>query len=217
VTRSLLSLLLIASLSTGCATAHGPRAIDDLPPGTQTIYDWARVRQLDASAEIAVSTRRARAAERTFLGVDDTRIVVLNLRSPALSPASGRALRAMAAQHPDVLLAVPASGALVQDEVRVSREGVFVANRKVAEFGEVVETIARDDVIEIDGPVVARGSVAAATLGGWLGFGVGVVPALGGAGAAVAWPILIGTIVLGAYLGHHWSSHTTDGIVYKAR
>jgi hypothetical protein len=215
--KSLLSILLIVCLSTGCATVHGPRDIDDVPPGAQTIYDWARVRQLQPSAEITVSTRRARAATRVFVMADDTRVLALNLSSPALSPAAARSLRVMAALHPDILLTVSASGGLVQGDVRVGRDGVFVADRKVAAFDEVVETIARDDVIEIDGPVVARGSVAGTALGGWLGFAVGAVPALGGVDAGAAWPILAGTVVLGAYLGHRWSSHTTDGIIYRAR
>lgn len=215
--KSLLSILLIVCLSTGCATVHGPRDIDDVPPGAQTIYDWGRVRQLEPSSEISVSTRRARAATRVFVMADDTRVLALNLSSPALSPAAVRSLRVMAALHPDILLTVPASGGLVQGDVRVGRDGVFVADRKVAAFEEVVETIARDDVIEIDGPVVARGSVAGAALGGWLGFAVGAVPALGGVDAGAAWPILAGSVVLGAYLGHRWSSHTTDGIIYRAR
>ena len=215
--RSLLSILLILCLSTGCATVRGPRAIDDVPPGVQTLSDWIRVRELVASAEISVSTTRSRASTRVFVAADETRLIVLNLSSPALTPASIRVLRAMAAQRPETFLTLRTSGGLVQDDVRVGRDGVFVAARKVGDLEDIVETIARDDVVEIDGPVVARGSVAGATLGGWLGFAVGVVPGLGGVEAAAAWPILVGSVVLGAYLGHRWSSHTTDDIVYKAR
>jgi hypothetical protein len=146
-----------------------------------------------------------------------TRLIALNLTSPALTPASIRVLRAMAAQHPGAVASLQATGALVQDDVRIGRDGVFVASRRVADFEDIVEAIARDDVLEIDGLVVARGSIAGPTLGGWLGFAVGVVPGLGGVEAAAAWPILVGSVVLGAYLGYRWSSHSTDGIVYKAR
>jgi hypothetical protein len=215
--RSPLSVLLVASLSTGCATVRGPRAIDDVPPGGPTLYDWIRVRELEPSAEITVSTTRSRASARLFITADDTRLIALNLTSPALTPASTRVLRAMTAQHPDAFAALGATGALVQDDLRIGRDGVFVGDRQVARFEDIVETIARDDVLEIDGPVVARGSIAGPTLGGWLGFAVGVVPGLGGVEAAAAWPILVGSVVLGAYLGYRWSSHTTDGIVYKAR
>jgi hypothetical protein len=215
--RSLLSILLIVCLSTGCATIHGPRAIDDVPPGGPTLYDWSRVRELQAPAEITVTTRRSRASTRIFIAADDSHVVALNLSSPALSQPSIRVFRAMAAQHPEAFLTVGTAGGLVQDDVRVGREGVFVAGRKVADLEEIVVTIPRDDVIEVAGPVVARGSVAGATLGGWLGFAVGAVPGLGGVEAAAAWPLLVGSVVLGAYLGYRWSSHTTDDIVYKAR
>ena len=215
--RSAASILLVASLSTGCATVNGPRDIADVPPGGPTLYDWVRVRQLASPAEITVSTGRFRAAPRTFLLADDSRVVVLNLTSPSLPPASVRTLRTMAAQQPEVFSTLAVSGALEQDGVRLGREGVFVAGRRVAAFDEIVETVARDDVIEIDGPVVARGSVAGSVLGGWLGFGIGVVPGLGGVDVAAAWPIVIGSVVLGAYLGHRWSSHTDDGIIYRAR
>jgi hypothetical protein len=215
--RPLLSILLVACLSTGCATAHGPRDIDDVPPGGPTVYDWIRVRQLGPPAEITVTTGQAQASPRVFAAADDLRVVVLNLNSPALTLAAKRALRDLAVQHPEAFSTSNAAGSFEQNGVRVGREGVFVTGRKVAGFDEVVETIARDDVVEIDGPVVARGSVAGATLGGWLGFAVGVVPGLGGVDAGAAWPIAAGFTGLGAYLGHRWSSHTTDGIIYRAR
>ena len=122
----------------------------------------------------------------------------------------------MAVRHPEAFSAGRA-GSLVQDNVRVGGDGVFDGNRKVATFDEIVETIGRHDVIEIDGPVVARGSVAGSALGGWLGFALGAIPALGGADSGAAWPILGGSIAFGAYLGHRWSSHTTDGVIYTAR
>jgi uncharacterized protein YcfJ len=71
-------------------------------------------------------------------------------------------------------------------------------------------------VSQIDGPVVERGSVAGSVLGAFLGFSVGVVPALGGASEGVAWLVLAGSVAAGGYLGHHWSRHTTDGLVYRA-
>ncbi len=215
--RPQLSLLLIVCLSTGCASVHGPRAIEDVPADGPRLDDWTRVRQLEAPAEITVTTRRAQASTRAFVAADDSRVVVLNLSSPSLPPVVIRVLRGLAAQYPEAFSTRAAAGGLVRDEVRVDRDGVFVADRKVARLEEVVETIARGEVIEIDGDVVARGSVAGATLGGFLGFAVGVVPGLGGVSAGAAWPIVIGSVILGAYLGNHWTSHATDGVVYMAR
>jgi hypothetical protein len=208
-------MLLVVCLTTGCATVHGPRDIDDAPPGATSLNDWSRVRDLKSPAEIILTTRLADGSSRVFVAADDSRVVVLNLGSSGLTPRSTRALRAIAVEHPEAF-SPGAAGSFAQDDVRIGQDGVFVADRKVAEFQDIVETIARDAVVAIDGPVVARGSVAGATLGGWLGFGVGVVPGLGGVGASAAWPIVIASVMLGAYLGHRWSPHTTDGIIYRA-
>jgi hypothetical protein len=70
-------------------------------------------------------------------------------------------------------------------------------------------------VCEIRGPVVARGSVLGAIIGGWLGFSAGV-PALGGPDQGAATAFLAGTTTLGTWLGHRWSSHTVEGVVYRA-
>jgi hypothetical protein len=42
------------------------------------------------------------------------------------------------------------------------------------------------------------------------------VPALGGAPEGAAWLLLTGSVAIGGFLGHHWSSHQTDGVVYRA-
>jgi hypothetical protein len=93
---------------------------------------------------------------------------------------------------------------------------VFVAGRKVADLAQVLETIGRNDVIEVSGPVVARGSVLGALLGSYVGFAAGVVPGLGGAERIVAWSALVGSVALGGFLGSRWSSHETEGIIYRA-
>jgi hypothetical protein len=94
--------------------------------------------------------------------------------------------------------------------------GLFVADRRVAAFAEVVETLPRETVREIRGPVVARGSVPGTIIGGRLGFSVGVLPALGGANAGVARVFLAGTVTLGGWLGHRWSTHTVEDVVYRS-
>ena len=214
--RFWLSILLVLCLASGCATIHGPRQIDEVPPGGPAISDWTRERELGPAAEITVTTTRSPASPWMLVSVDDSHLTVLNVGNPALSRSSVRILREMAVRYPDAFSATHA-GSLVQDDVRVGSDGVFVGNRKVAAFDEIVEAIGRGDVIEIDGPVVARGSVAGSALGGWLGFALGAIPALGGAESGVAWPVLGGSIAFGACLGHRWSSHTTVGVIYRVR
>jgi hypothetical protein len=153
---------------------------------------------------------------RIFVSADASGVTVLNLEAPSLSPAARHALRDLATRHPEYFAFMQASRSAEQDHVRLSRDGLFVADRKVAEFAEVVEAFPRQAVREIRGPVVARGSVLGTLIGGWLGFSIGVVPGLGGAKAGVAWASLAGAVTLGGCLGNHWSSHTVDGVVYRA-
>jgi hypothetical protein len=208
---------LSAWLFSACATGRGPRQLTDATRrGASVESNWARVSQLAPAAEVVVTTRGSPPRSRQFVVADELALIVLNLTHPALPPASARVLRDMASQHPEYFAAVQKSGTFAQDDVRIGRDGLFVANSRIADLEQVVERIARNDVSEIRGPVVARGSVLGAVLGGWIGFAVGAVPALGGTQEGIAWLVLTGSVSIGAFLGNHWSSHQTEGIVYRA-
>jgi hypothetical protein len=165
---------------------------------------------------LVVTVKGSQSGSRYFVLADDSALTVLNLTEPTLPPTSRRVLRDMAAHHPEYFAAIQTAGTFGQDNVRVGRDGLFVADRKIADLAQVVQTIARNEVVEIRGPVVARGSVLGTVVGGWLGFGVGVVPGLGGLSPPAAWLVLIGSVSVGGYLGFHSSSHETEGIVYRA-
>jgi hypothetical protein len=209
---------LIASLVSGCATGRGPRQINDpTRAGIALESNWSRVSQLAPGAELMVTTRGSQPRSRHFVVADELALIVLNLTLPALPTTSTRVLREMASQHPEYFAAVQKGGTLAQADVRIGRDGLFVANSRIADLEQVVERFARNDVSEIRGPVVARGSVIGAVLGGWIGFAVGAVPALGGgAPEGVGWLVLTGSVAVGASLGHRWSSHETEGLVYRA-
>jgi hypothetical protein len=174
------------------------------------------VSQLTPGVEISLTVKGSPEVTRLFVMANESVLVAVNLTAPTLPAVAARVLREMAARHPDYLVAAQNAGAFRQANVQVGRDGVFVADRKVADFNQVIEIVAKVDVSEIRGPVVARGSVAGAVLGGWLGFAVGVVPALGGASKGAAWLLLSSSTALGGSLGFRWSSHETDGIVYLA-
>src|SRR5262249_31431147 len=165
---------------------------------------------------IAVSTTSTPWRARIFVSADASEVTVLNLEVPSWTPAATHALREMANRHPEYFALMQGSRSFEQDHVRIGRDGLFVADRKVAEFAEVVETFSRQAVLEIRGPVVARGSVLGTIVGGWLGFSVGVVPGLGGAKVGLAWASVAGAVTLGGWLGNHWSSRTVDDVVYRA-
>lgn len=214
--RQVVAACLVVAMATGCASAaRGPIELGSTLAGATPESDWSRVRQLEPSAEILVTVQGAAPSTRYFVSADDSRIVVLNL-IPALPAAAARTLREIAARTPDQLVTAEKSGSFERASVRVGRDGVLVEGRRVAAYTDIVESIGRGLVVRIEGPVVARGSVGGSLIGGWLGFAVGVVPALGGAPEGVAWAVLAGSVAVGAYLGNRWSRHITDGIVYVA-
>jgi len=179
-------------------------------------WPWSRVGELRPGVSIAVSTTSTPFGARIFVSADASGVTVLNLEVSSLVPAARHALREMATRHPEYFALMQASGSFEKDHVRLGRDGLFVADRRVAEFADVVETYSRQAVREIRGPVVARGSVLGTIVGGWLGFSAGVVPGLGGATVGWAWASVAGAVTLGGWLGNHWSSHTVDGVVYRA-
>jgi hypothetical protein len=210
---------LIAPSLVGCASGRGPRQIDSGSYGRGSVRpesNWSRVGEIEPGKEVRVVARGRQPVFRYFVRVGPSDITLLNLTDPTLPDAAIRMLRDLASERPEGLAATQTKGAFAEGGVRVSREGVFIAERKAAELGEVLQVIARSDVVEISGPVVARGSVLGALLGGYVGLAVGVLPGLGGAPSAAAWSALIGSIAVGGMLGSHWSSHETDGLIYRA-
>lgn len=207
----------VVALLAGCATARGPRQVEtELPGDADPTWNWSRVGEVVPGTEVVMTVKGSQPGSRVFVSADESALTVLNLTEPALPAVSARVLRDMASHHPGYFAAMQRGGTFAEDKVRVGRDGVFVADRKVAELGRVVETIARNDITEITGPVVAPGSVLGAVLGGWIGFAVGVVPALGGAPGGLAWPLLIGSVAAGGFLGSHWSSHETEDVIFRA-
>jgi hypothetical protein len=222
VVKIVITVLIAASL-TGCAARSGPRVVGDKFEGRiESESDWSRVSRLQPAAEITVTLRgvpavpTVHAARRYFVTADDSTLVVLNLTAATLPSSAVHTLRDMAAQHPDHVLAAQQTGAFRQNNVRVGRDGVFVSDRRIAKLDEIVESVPRDRVTQILGPVVARGSTAGTLIGGWLGFAVGAVPALGGAPAVVGWLVALGSTATGGHIGFNSSSHETVGLVYRA-
>lgn len=216
VVNKAIAACLIAAISGGCATARGPAQLGTTLAGASSETDWSRVRQLAPGAEIFVTLRGSQARSCQFVAADESSVIALNLGAAALPAEAVRTLRDMAAHNPERLVALRKGGAFQQGRVRIGRDGLFVDERRIAAFEDVLETLPRSSVSQIEGPVVARGSVGGSMLGAFLGFSVGVVPALGGASEGVAWLLLAGSVAAGGYLGHHWSRHSTDGLVYRA-
>jgi hypothetical protein len=177
--------------------------------------DWSRVRKLAAGTEAVVTVKGSQPGQRYFVRADESDLTVLNLTDPTLPRAAMRVLPDMASNHPEYFTAQ--KGAFVDKEVRVGPDGVFVADRKVADLGQIVERIARNDVAEIRGPVRVRGSVHGAILGSLLlGSSFGLAFGTSASSAALGWSLLTGLTVVGGFLGYRVSSHKAEGVIYRA-
>jgi hypothetical protein len=184
--------------------------------GTPVESNWSRVRQLAPGTQIIVTVKGAPSVQRCFVAGSQSDLTALNLADPALPAAATHVLREMASRHPEYFAAMQKIGTFEDENVRVGRDGVFVATRRVADLGQVVETIARSDVAEIRGPVRVRGSVHGAILGTWLGSGVGLTFGTSASSAELGWCLLTGLTVVGGFLGYRASSHKAEGTIYRA-
>lgn len=212
----LIMTLAVVSLN-GCASTAGPRQLRMTAGFEPTgAADWSRVLALPAATPVLMTVRGTEPRARWIVHVDDSSLTILDLSDPTVPGSAARALLTMAKDRPESLVALVRGGTFQRENVRIGRDGVFVGSRQVARFDQVIESIARGTVLEIRGPVVARGSVLGGVVGAWLGFSVGVVPGLGGAPVGAAWAALVGSTAMGGFLGSHWSSHKVEGLIYRA-
>jgi hypothetical protein len=169
-----------------------------------------------------VTVKGSEPGNRHVVTVDDSNLTVLNVTDPALPAAATSVLRVVAAHRPAVLAAAQRGETfLLEKNVRVAREGVFVSDRKVAELTQVVERIGQHDVAEIriakrDANAfgcTAAAYVGGAVLGGLPGALVGgaVNRDTGGAlvGMMVGWPV-------GATVVYRKCRHKPEQLIYHA-
>jgi hypothetical protein len=111
---------------------------------------WARVRALEPGSHIVVRINgRSAPATRYFISADDASITLLNVTSPTLPNEAKRALRKLAARQSAELAAIERN-VLLKDRVRIGPDGVFIANDKVATIDDVVETVARAEIVDVE-------------------------------------------------------------------
>ena len=188
--------------------------------------NWSRVRKLASGREIVVTVKGSPPAQRHFVAGDEADLTVVNLTDPTLPAAARDVLRDMAANHPDYF-AVADKQSFVNGTVRVAPDGVFVTDRKVADLGQVVETIARRDIAEIKTRQKGRG--VAGHLGPLGGYFVGAMSGGFVAGFACQAAVgrdrcdtgafltgaLVGGIAGGIY-GFRAANRETEDVIYRA-
>ena len=189
--------------------------------------NWSRASKLAPGTEIVVTVRTSQPGKRYFVQADESELTVLNLSNPTLPAAATRVLRDIASNHREYFERAEKGGTFLLDNVRLVPDGVFVADRKVADLGQIIEAIARNDVVEIRGAGTTRGgSVAGAVIGAGGGFLLGAVLAVnlefkqcGGScndERALQVLSLVGLPIAGGVLGYHAFGHKTQDVIYHA-
>jgi hypothetical protein len=184
---------------------------------------WSRVRELASNADVAVTVAGSPPIKRRlFVIADESGLTVLNVDDLMRRGESGavRALREMNARHPDHLTE------FTNGNVRVGAAGVFVGPRKVAERDDVIERIARTDVIRV---VMSRVSTHGSPKDIQKGVAVGALALVGAAGGGTG-PnfctehpsgcvgVAIGGPIVGGLLGYffgHGETVVEDVVIYS--
>ncbi|MES1255296.1 MAG: hypothetical protein ABUS56_06810 [Acidobacteriota bacterium] len=120
-------------------------------------------------------------------------------------------------EHPEQLTA-PA-GVFVNRNLRLSVDGVFEADRKIADRSQIVEALERPDIAEIVRPLSSHGSTGMAVAGASVGFGLAFFIGLSAdhcGGCEAQESALFWAPVAGGILGYYANRHKEGGVVYRA-
>jgi hypothetical protein len=158
-----------------------PALVDVGQQAGASTNDWSRVRKLEPGTEITVTANGSQPGERCVLSTSESGITILNLADPRLPGSAREVLRHLAERNPALFADAQKGGTFpLEKNVRLMSQSVFVADRKVADLGSLVDTVARADIIEITEIAdirrsrnVLRGALIGATTGGVIGYVAG--------------------------------------------
>jgi len=106
---------------------------------------WKRVQRLDPGSKVKVTVEGAQPAERYFVQVNATDLVVLNLTAPDVPKTR---LIEMTRDNPEWM--ANADKAIYKDNsIRIGPDGVFNKDRKVCDLATVLERIPRAKVADV--------------------------------------------------------------------
>lgn len=159
-------------VAAGGLTPSGGDAVQQGDKGTAK-SDWPRAFNVAPGTEVIVTVRGSQPGTRYVVRADESDLTVLNLSNLPLQFDARRVLVNMASRQPEYLTDPDQAGVVVQKDVRVGPDGVFMADRKVADLGQIVERITRNDVAEIRTPKSERNAFECAVEGYFVGGGGG--------------------------------------------
>ena len=197
--------------------------------------DWSHVRALTPGAAVVVTLKGSPPTVRYVVQADETDLTTLRLDNRMSTIAKERLLEAVS-QYPESFTSPSRANQVVDKDMQIGPDGIFVAGTKVARLDHVVEKVARVEVEVVSRPVPTRGSVGRVARGLLLGMGGYFAGAIAGGmvgGAVHCWvgtcetQIPTGAVVglvagggAGAIAGYHWGSRPPRpkpaDIIYRA-
>jgi hypothetical protein len=237
--RSAISLALVVSLTGSAVPAAAQQNTPTADPIARSITQhatrfatvqqsnpgdsaWSRVRKLTPGTELVVTVQGSQPANRYFVAGDELDLTLLNANVPTLPTAAVNVLRDVAAAHPEYLLSAQRGGHVAfEKDVRLGPDGVFVADRKVAELAQVVERYRRHDITDIKTASTESNPVGCAVAGYYGGGIVGGIPGavIGGAVGRDTGAALLGMVVgwsTGAVKVYRKCRHKPEKTIYSA-
>jgi hypothetical protein len=136
--RSTISAAVIASMTVTSLSAAGTAAASEV--------NWRKVQQLSPGTAITLTATGTSPRRCYVLAASDTSLKFLNISDLGLAPDTVKLLRQTAVAHPDVFVVGPNSTVELGKGVVLRSAGLFVAGQRVADYDQVVQTVARADV-----------------------------------------------------------------------
>ena len=186
------------------------------------------MRTLKPGTEILVTVQGSSLVRRYFVAGDESQLTVLNATDPSLPHAARDVLRDVALNHPDYFSAANRGGTfLLEKNVRMAPDGVYLADRKVTDPMQVLEHIKRNDIAEIK--TRQKGHGVWGHLGPLGGYFVGAMSggiiagfdcqATGGRDRCDTGAFLTGALVggiAGGVNGFRAANRETEDVIYRA-
>jgi hypothetical protein len=156
----------------GPFAAPGPLARQD---SKDALSNWFRVAALNPGSEIDLTRVGAARSRHRQLAADETGLTILNVDDRTIPGSVKAALERAARDHPDTFrLARNSMQVLPNGHVRLGPDGVFQQDDRLFDLAHIVETVPRDEVVEVGviakhvGEHVRRGALIGAVAGGLL-------------------------------------------------
>ncbi len=155
-------------------SSPGQRRRRESPP---PLSDWSHVTGINRGDDILLTTHGSQPLRRFLVRADDAELVVLDLSNDAITEeASGLLIEAVAETPECFERARDGETCRPGMGLRLGADGLFVADRKIAELRQILQTVPRHEVAEVSlmtiplAPHMWGGAALGALVGGlvWL-------------------------------------------------